>query len=192
MIKKYLKKGNTAVYIDASNLFFTEKKLGWNIDFKKLFDYFKKNCTLKFIKYYSPYKPYDINQKKFFTMLKKIGYKVILKEIKVIKDKIHNIVFTKGNLDIEIAIDILEDINQYKNIILFSGDSDFESLLKKISKKGKNIIIIASKETISKELLNIGSFVDIESIKNLIILDKIKGIKLKYEPNEEILFFISL
>jgi len=41
MIENFVR-GKTAVFIDASNIYFSEKTLGWHIDFKKLPEYFKK------------------------------------------------------------------------------------------------------------------------------------------------------
>ncbi len=35
MISRYVK-GKTAVFVDASNIYFSQKSLGWKIDFKKL------------------------------------------------------------------------------------------------------------------------------------------------------------
>ena len=41
--KKILNKnGRTAVFIDASNIYHSQKHLGFQIDFKKLLNYFKK------------------------------------------------------------------------------------------------------------------------------------------------------
>ena len=38
MIQKYTK-GKIAIFIDASNIYFSQKTLGWQIDFKKLKKY---------------------------------------------------------------------------------------------------------------------------------------------------------
>ena len=39
MIKK-LVKGKTSIFIDASNIYFSQKKLKWRIDFEKKLDLF--------------------------------------------------------------------------------------------------------------------------------------------------------
>lgn len=72
MIKKFVK-GKTAVFIDASNIYFSQKTLGWKIDFEKLLKYFKENTNLEsLIKY-----------------LKKFGKRCIT-------------ISTKGNVSIEL------------------------------------------------------------------------------------------
>jgi len=50
MIGKFTK-GKTAVFIDAANIYFSQKTLGWRIDFKKLLDYFRKETNLYRIAY---------------------------------------------------------------------------------------------------------------------------------------------
>jgi len=52
-----LTKGKTAVFIDAANIYFSQKTLGWWIDFKKLLNYFKKETNLYRIAYYGALNP---------------------------------------------------------------------------------------------------------------------------------------
>lgn len=192
MIGKVLKKGNTAVYIDASNTFFAEKKLDFKVDFVKLHKYLQRESNLKYVKYYSPYKPSDRHQKSFFDMLQKQGYELILKEIKTITTN-QNKIIIKGNIDIELALDVMEDVKKYQNIILFSGDSDFYTLLQRLASKGKNVLIVSTKSIVSTELRSIGHFIDIKLLKQYIKLDdtEFKN-NMYYNKNEEILFFINL
>ncbi len=117
MISKFVK-GKTAVFIDASNIYFSERTLGWRIDFKKLFSYFKNNVDLHRIAFYGTLNPDNERERKFHDFLSIIGYIVRHKKIKFIKDdadrergghqylKIHKkrcIVFsTKGHVSIEL------------------------------------------------------------------------------------------
>jgi len=54
MIQKYAE-GVVYIFIDASNIYFSQLKLGWRIDFKKLMEYFKNNTQKSKIYYYTAY-----------------------------------------------------------------------------------------------------------------------------------------
>lgn len=58
----------------------------------------------------------------------------------------------KCNLDIEIAMDMLQDIEKYDTVFLWSGDSDFHKLLQSLIAKGKKVVIICAREFASIEL----------------------------------------
>jgi len=104
MIGKYVK-GRVCVFIDASNIYHSFKKLGWKIDFLKLKNYFETNVQLGGIYYYSAYDPDYSKQRKFLDFLEIIGYTVRKKKVKFIKDyHLEEGGFHKGNLDVELTI----------------------------------------------------------------------------------------
>lgn len=43
MIKQFIK-GRVYVFIDAENVFYSQRTLGWRISYEKLMKYFKKEC----------------------------------------------------------------------------------------------------------------------------------------------------
>jgi uncharacterized LabA/DUF88 family protein len=49
---------------------------------------------------------------------------------------------SKCNFDVELCVDAMRVIDKYDTICLFSGDSDFVSLLDHVRKQGKNVILI--------------------------------------------------
>ncbi|MCX7881568.1 MAG: NYN domain-containing protein, partial [Patescibacteria group bacterium] len=51
LFKKHAK-GKTAVFIDAANILYSQQSLGWEIDYKKLYQFFKKNCQLTIMNFY--------------------------------------------------------------------------------------------------------------------------------------------
>lgn len=85
MIQEYIK-GAVYVFIDASNIYHSQKKLGWRIAFQKLKEYFEKNVDLKRIYFYTAYDPDYSKQRKFLDFLEIIGYTVRKKKVKFIKD----------------------------------------------------------------------------------------------------------
>ncbi|MCK5416603.1 NYN domain-containing protein [Candidatus Parcubacteria bacterium] len=173
MIKRFLK-GKVSVFIDASNIYHSYKRLKWKIDLAKYVDYLRKESDLCEIYYYTG-RDFDSNkQTKFINFLEKTGYKVRSKKIKFIKNnntktKTKDNGFFKGNLDVELVIDVLETKDDYNSLILVSGDSDFEPLLKLMKKKyNKKCLVMATKHSISIELIKCAKFINFNKIKKYI------------------------
>ena len=165
MIKQFVK-GRTYVFIDAANLFYCQRTLGWKIAYAKLMKYFKEECgeNVKcFI--YAAYNENRQQEQKFLDMLDINGYILrtkALKEISIAEDKNKH----KGSLDVELALEMVELIDKYDTVILVSGDSDFAPPLDRAKKKEKQIIIMSTKGHISRELLCIGKYINLKKLKN--------------------------
>jgi len=166
MIAKYIK-GKTAVFIDASNIYFSQKKLNWFVDFIKLKDYLKSEAEVYKIFFYTAYDPTHLKQKKFLDFLEMIGYCIRIKKVKFIKGTDGHC-FHKGNLDVELTIDAVDFKDYYETMLLFSGDSDFESLIKYLKSKGKRCLVFSIKNHVSVELLKQAKFIDIKKLKQYI------------------------
>ncbi len=171
-------KPKTKVYIDGANMFYTQKKLGWFIDWKKMKDYLKEKWEVLEIRYYTGVKAGDEKMASFLRYLDNIGINPITKSIKVISisnnhplKKIYNYSeIYKSNCDIEITTDILLERKEVDEIILFTGDSDFRYLIKKLKDLGKKVIIFSSRKTISWEVkLEASKYFYLEDIKDKII-----------------------
>ncbi|MDP2910622.1 MAG: NYN domain-containing protein [bacterium] len=167
MISKYLK-GRILIIIDAANLESSVKSLGWWIDYIKLKNLFKENDLIE-IRNYCVHHNTE-NQNNFFTFLKKNNFTLITKPLKIIKlEDVERGDIRKANFDVEIAVDAMEMINKFDTLVLFSGDSDFDYLLKKLRSKNKNVLVISSKYHISKELIeNSDKYIDIKKLKAVI------------------------
>ena len=87
---------------------------------------------------------------------RKQGFKVKTKEIKMVPhyDTDGKFVgkFPKCNFDVEMTMDMLNKANDYDTVLLFSGDSDFSHLLKHLKALGKNIMIVCTRNRMSREL----------------------------------------
>jgi len=124
MIGKFIK-GKVYVFIDSANTFYAQRTLKWRISYEKLMEYFKRECGEN-VKCFV-YAAYDENkqsEQKFLDMLDINGYILRTKAIKKIRinadrDK------HKGNLDMELAFEMVELSDKYNTAILMSGDSDF-------------------------------------------------------------------
>jgi len=152
-----MKKLRVKVYIDGANMFYTQKKLGWLVDWEKVKGFLEEKYQIAEIRFYIAQKAKDNQMKRFLGALKKIGFKIITKPVKWIRSEENPQGEEKANFDVEITRDILLDIlwfkNKWEGIVFLSGDSDFASLfwdLKKIFKK--KVFVYSSRTTLSWEL----------------------------------------
>jgi len=160
MIWKMNKKPIVKIYIDGANVFYTQKKLGRSLDWKKVKDYLSQDRDVIEYRYYLGIKKGDEAVKKYLKYLDQINFVAVSKPIKVIQvDGQHplNKLYEYGqiykcNFDVEIATDISFDRAVLDEVILFSGDSDFKYLSEKIKNTGKKFTVFASRKTIAWEL----------------------------------------
>ncbi|MGQ2985481.1 LabA-like NYN domain-containing protein [Flavobacterium sp.] len=152
-----------AVFIDASNLWEAQKTKGRFFDFEKLRAFIRTTYTAQSIEvfYYTAYpangtRDYSLDGKhKFFTYLSKaLGFIIRKKQLKriTVQTDMGAVIQEKGNMDVEMAIDILHHLNTYDIAVLFSGDSDFLALVSYLRNRGKKVYIYSSKNNISEEL----------------------------------------
>jgi uncharacterized LabA/DUF88 family protein len=95
-----------------------------------------------------------------------IGYIVRKKKVKFIKNlNMEKGGFHKGNLDVELTIDAVHNRDNFQSFVLFSGDSDFEALIKYMRRYKKNCIVISTKDHISIELLRQAKFIDLKKLR---------------------------
>src|SRR5689334_24461415 len=50
----------------------------------------------------------------------------------------------KGNMDIELAIDVLEMADHLDHVVLFSGDGDFRRLVEAVQRKGLRVSVVST------------------------------------------------
>lgn len=167
MISQYVK-GKVYVFIDAANILYSQQTLKWRVDYKKLKDYFLKECDLQGIFFYTGRVGAYDKQNKFLKKMESNGYNVKAKEVKRI-EVVPNTYEWKGNLDVELTIDALKNTDNFDTCILMSGDSDFASLLDELKSRKKWVIVMSTRGHISKELLDKAKYIDLRKLKNKII-----------------------
>ncbi len=116
----------TALFIDGANLYAATRSLGFDIDYRRLLDYFAGKTNLLRAYYYSA-----LLETEEYSPLKPLtdwlaynGYSLVTKPAKEFVDTLGRRRI-KGNMDIELAIDMLELAPKLDHAILFSGDSRF-------------------------------------------------------------------
>jgi len=146
-----MEKPKTKVYIDGANMFYAQKRFGWTIDWKKVKNYIENQKEVLEWKYYVGVKDGDEKMLKYLKYLNVIGFNTITKPLKKIKITDDDFIY-KANFDVEITADTLLEKSKLAEVIIFSGDSDFCYLAKRLKDSGVKIIVFSSKKTVSWEL----------------------------------------
>jgi len=162
-------KGKTAVFIDAANIELSAKDLKFRIDYQKLKEFLERQGEIIYLGFYTV-RFETKSHNNFLTVLKKLGYKLVTKPVKIIKKgRANQSHVRKANFDVEIVVEAMKRVNQYKSLVLFSGDSDFDYLLKELKKQGKKIFVVSLKHHIAKELIRSADYYfDLKKIKAVI------------------------
>jgi uncharacterized LabA/DUF88 family protein len=137
-----------AVFIDGANLYATTRALDLDIDYKRLLDEFKSRGTLVRASYYTAtLEDQEYNSvRPLIDWLDYNGYTVVTKLAKEFTDSTGRRKI-KGNMDIELAVDAMELAEHVDQIILFSGDGDFRSLVEAIQRRGVRVTVVSTIKT---------------------------------------------
>jgi uncharacterized LabA/DUF88 family protein len=137
-----------SLFIDGANLYATSKNLGFDIDYRKLLKYFQGRGYLLRAYYYTAL----IEDQEYSSIRPLIdwldynGYRVVTKPAKEYTDaggrrKI------KGNMDIELAVDAMEQADTADHLVIFSGDGDFAGLAAALQRRGRKVSVVSTVST---------------------------------------------
>ena len=134
-----------ALFIDGSNLYAAARALGFDIDYKKLLKIFSAEGYMVRAFYYtalvedqeySPIRP-------LVDWLDYNGYTMVTKPTKEFTDTAGRRKI-KGNMDIELAVDVMEMTPHIDHVVIFSGDGDFRRLVEWSQSKGKRVPVVST------------------------------------------------
>ncbi|MBD9648626.1 uncharacterized LabA/DUF88 family protein [Ensifer sp. KUDG1] len=137
-----------ALFIDGANLYAASKSLGFDIDYRKLLKAFQKRGYLLRAYYYTAL----IEDQEYSSIRPLIdwldynGYKVVTKPAKEFTDSLGRRKI-KGNMDIELAIDAMEQSETVDHLVIFSGDGDFTTLVEALQRKGRKVSVVSTMST---------------------------------------------
>lgn len=134
-----------ALFIDGANLHLAARALGFDIDYRRLLKVFRDRGRLVRAHYYTaliegqeclPLRP-------LIDWLDYHGYAVVTKSAKEFSDD-NGRRKVKGNINIELAVDMLEVAQHFDHVILFSGDGDFRHLIAAMQRKGLRVSVVST------------------------------------------------
>ncbi len=164
MFKRYDIQGRVAVFIDAANILYSQKTLGWRVDYEKLKAYLESETKLTAIHFYTGKVGADEKQERFLDKLADLGFVVTAKEVKKIRTARDTYAW-KGNLDVELALDAFRLKEDFDVCLLFSGDSDFAYLLDLLKQAGKRVFVVSAKHHIARELIERAKYVNLNKFE---------------------------
>ncbi len=163
---KSLIKPRVGVYIDGANMLHGGLNSGWMIDYDKLVNHLKSKFNPAIISFYDSV-GYELDDKrkpkkdrtgsyiqkksqlKFFNFLRGIGMRVVTKPLKYIGNDPAK---PKNNMDSYINLDVVNEKDLWEELIVFTGDCDFDRLVDEIIGHKKRVRIYSFKKLLSYEL----------------------------------------
>lgn len=160
MVNRSRERPRAKVYVDGANMFYTQRLLGWTIDWERVKRAVSEEFDVLEFRYYTGLKDGDRKMPRYLRYLDKIGFTTItkpLKKIAIDKDhpawKLHGYTYIyKANFDVEMTADILLERGELDAVLLFSGDSDLAALAARLKDLGKLLVVFSSRKTLSWEL----------------------------------------
>ena len=137
-----------ALFIDGANLYGAAKGLAFDIDYKRLLELFARKGVLVRAFYYTA-----VAEDQEFSPLRPLvdwldynGFSVVTKPLKEFTDA-QGRRRVKGNMDIELAIDVMEMADMVDHLVIFSGDGDFRRLVEAAQRKGRRVSVVSTIRT---------------------------------------------
>jgi uncharacterized LabA/DUF88 family protein len=136
------------IFVDGANLYGAARSLNFDIDYRKMLELFAKQGRLVRAFYYtalpeeqeySPIRP-------LIDWLDYNGFTLVTKPMKEYTDSLGRRK-VKGNMDIELAIDMMEMAPFLDHVVLISGDGDFRRLIEAVQRKGLRATVISTIRT---------------------------------------------
>lgn len=141
----FYKEEKIALFIDGANLYAAARALNFDIDYRRMLELFASKGRLTRAFYYTA-----ISEGEDYSPIKPLvdwldynGYTMVTKPAKEYTDALGRRK-VKGNMDIELAIDVLEMSDSVDHVFIFSGDGDFRRLVESVQKKGIRVSVVST------------------------------------------------
>lgn len=137
-----------ALFIDGANLHAAAKNIGFDIDFKRLLDEFKKRGLMIRAYYYTTV----IDDQDYSTIRPLVdwldynGFTLVTKPAKEYVDREGRKRF-RGDMDIELTVDMLELAPRTDHMVLFSGNGDLSAVVAAVQRKGVRVTVVSTLKT---------------------------------------------
>ena len=144
----FLPTERTVLFVDGANLYSASRNLGFDVDYRNLLEFFRNKVHVLRAYYYSA-----LLETEEYSPLKPLtdwlaynGYTLVTKPAKEFTDAAGRR-RVKGNMDIELAIDMLELAPKIDHAVLFSGDADFRRLVEAVQRRGVRVSVVSTIRT---------------------------------------------
>lgn len=144
----FYKNERIALFIDGANLYATAKALDFDIDYKRLLDFFRLKARLTRAMYYTAIVEDQeyVSLRPLVDWLDYNGYTLVTKPTKEFTDA-EGRRRVKGNIAIELTVDAMTLAGELDHIVLFSGDGAYRGLVGALQETGKRVSVVSTLET---------------------------------------------
>ena len=156
--------GRFALFIDGANLYHTLRELGLHIDYRRLLVALEMRGTLLRATYYTAIlaeNPPDWLVR-LTDWLAYNGYHVVTRPARRFRQRTLDedgieswIEETKGNVNIELVVDMLKLAPYCDTMLLFTGNGDFVSVIEALQRQGCRVIVVSSEKTESSVVADV-------------------------------------
>lgn len=165
----------TALFIDGSNFYAAARALGMDIDYANMRAHFAADTNFLRAYYYTA-----LPEDQEFSPLRPLidwldynGYAVISKLTREFTDPETGKRRIKGNMDMELALDMLKLAPHIDHAVLFSGDGDFCRLLEDVQGMGVRVTVVSTTKTtppmVADNLRRMADdYIEMEDIRSII------------------------
>ena len=140
----------TAIFIDGANVHSATRELGWKVDYGKVLKYFRLQTRVVRAYYYTAILEEEggfVAIQGLVDWLQYNGYTLVTKAATSFNNGGVGPRRIKGNMDIELAIDMLLTAKHVDHIVLFSGDGDFRRVVEEVQREGVRVTVVSTVET---------------------------------------------
>lgn len=134
----------TIVLIDGPNTYSAMRSLQLEMDFKKLRDWLDQNYgPILRINFYSTVDEDQTGTQSIRPLLDYLsynGYNVVTKMIRTYAGKM------KGNIEVELAVDMMLAMSYVDNVVIFSGDVNLKRAVSAVMSHGCRVTVVSTKE----------------------------------------------
>lgn len=137
-----------ALFIDGANLYATSRALGFDVDYKKMLDYFRQRAHLVRAHYYTM-----VADDQEYSSIRPLidwlgynGYTLVTKPAREYLDTTGRRK-VKSSMDVEIAVDAMRLAESLDHAVIFSGDGDFRGLVAALQQRGTRVTVASTLQT---------------------------------------------
>ncbi len=137
-----------AIFIDGANVHRSARSLGFEVDYRKLLELFGSQGRLVCAFYYTA-----LMEEEEYSSIRPLidwldynGYTLVTKRAKEFTDAMGRRTI-KGNMDVEIAVDMMAMARRIDHVVLFSGDGDFRRLVEAVQREAVRVSVASTLRT---------------------------------------------
>ncbi|MFB6213367.1 MAG: NYN domain-containing protein [Candidatus Nanohaloarchaea archaeon] len=155
------------VFVDVQNMYYSAKNLyDAKVDFQKLLDAAVMNRALVRASAYV-IKADTPDEEDFFEALRRIGYEVKIKELKEFYGG-----QKKGDWDLGMTVDMMQQAKKLDTVVLVTGDGDFTAIVDHLKAEGCRVEVMAFGKSSAKEIREAAdNFLDMDDKPEKFLVD---------------------